>query len=514
MSKVKKLLAIVLSLAMIMGMSLTTFAADNIIGNSDDVGTITVRGIEDPNLTVMAYPIAMAQYDSVTDVFTGYSNPYNIADITNPTQQELENIRDNPTEGGGFRLDYDSTTNTYYKENQKVGMYLIVVPSNNSTTYNVAVASIKYSSNGTNNIIDPGELTMATTIVEPATWVKKNVKVEVDKTVNSVSGTTANVGDTLNYSVTISPIPKYSGEYPKLMVTDILSEGLSYNNDLKVTIDRKELVVGTDYTVSFNEESRTIVVNFVVGDQNPAYMLNDYAGKDAVITYTATLNDNAKLNGGENSNTVTLDYTRDSTVDGDDDDDNDTTHTYTFDIDGKTVGSLTSNIINKYGEEKEQGTDENLPLKDAEFTLYKSDGSTVYTNNVFNGTTTTDVNGQIKITGLAEGTYYLKETKAPSGYSVNTHPYKIVIDANLDDITGELTSWTITIDGHATSTFTMNSGTAVITEKEETNIQNTKLSSLPSTGGIGTTIFTIGGCVIMIAAAGLYFASRRRQENK
>ena len=48
----------------------------------------------------------------------------------------------------------------------------------------------------------------------------------------------------------------------------------------------------------------------------------------------------------------------------------------------------------------------------------------------------------------------------------------------------------------------------------EDAIPNTKLSTLPGTGGIGTTIFTIGGCVIMIAAAGLYFASRRRQENK
>ena len=46
---------------------------------------------------------------------------------------------------------------------------------------------------------------------------------------------------------------------------------------------------------------------------------------------------------------------------------------------------------------------------------------------------------------------------------------------------------------------------------EQTTLANTKLSSLPSTGGIGTTIFTIGGCVIMIAAAGLFFASRRKE---
>ena len=46
------------------------------------------------------------------------------------------------------------------------------------------------------------------------------------------------------------------------------------------------------------------------------------------------------------------------------------------------------------------------------------------------------------------------------------------------------------------------------------DILNTKLSSLPSTGGIGTTIFTIAGCVIMIAAAGLFFASRKKSDNK
>ena len=41
-------------------------------------------------------------------------------------------------------------------------------------------------------------------------------------------------------------------------------------------------------------------------------------------------------------------------------------------------------------------------------------------------------------------------------------------------------------------------------------MRDTKLSALPSTGGIGTTIFTIGGCVVMIAAAGLFFATRKK----
>ena len=54
--------------------------------------------------------------------------------------------------------------------------------------------------------------------------------------------------------------------------------------------------------------------------------------------------------------------------------------------------------------------------------------------------------------------------------------------------------------------------TATANLTANTDMNDTKLASLPSTGGIGTTIFTVGGCAIMIAAAGLYFSLRRRTE--
>lgn len=87
----------------------------------------------------------------------------------------------------------------------------------------------------------------------------------------------------------------------------------------------------------------------------------------------------------------------------------------------------------------------------------------------------------------------MKETTAPDGYSLNTETknFEIKLVAGKDKAESE----TDIINGVNT-------------------INDTKLSALPSTGGIGTTIFTIAGCVIMIAAAGLFFASRKKSDNK
>ncbi len=79
-----------------------------------------------------------------------------------------------------------------------------------------------------------------------------------------------------------------------------------------------------------------------------------------------------------------------------------------------------------------------------------------------------------------------------------------------------MTKLEITIDGEAKSVYEVSyetTGEVTVTTNTTTvtEIANTSISSLPSTGGIGTTIFTIAGCVIMIVAAGLFFASRKKR---
>ena len=99
----------------------------------------------------------------------------------------------------------------------------------------------------------------------------------------------------------------------------------------------------------------------------------------------------------------------------------------------------------------------------------------------------TGEDGTVVIKGLNVGTYHFDETTAPKGYSIN--------EAGKDA--------TISEDGVADEII-----------KVTAELADTKLNALPSTGGIGTTIFTIGGCAIMVAAAYMFFASRRREDEQ
>lgn len=120
----------------------------------------------------------------------------------------------------------------------------------------------------------------------------------------------------------------------------------------------------------------------------------------------------------------------------------------------------------------------------------RTEGQYVYDPNGEITEVFTGPDGKLIIHGLDAGTYNFKEKTAPEGYHIKNDPSGIDASATLELKDGKEVA------------------DAIVTE--ETELTNTKLSSLPSTGGIGTTIFTIGGCAIMVAAAGLFFASRRK----
>lgn len=684
MKKMKKILSVVLTLAMVLGMSVTTFAEqNNIIGDNDDKGTITIQGFETvegkdtdgntvwnlpTNLKIEAYQIIKAVYannqtfddnDEGQDdgSFSGYKVVYDkttlgvndddlvidIDDTTTPAEgsNDLPEVKINedqlatiwkyiaknnkdkqPTDDAYIQpaktvnvtatnaTGYEATNSTSKQtfsvamSDLPVGSYLLVI-TGEGKIYNPIVGSIYYdvitnsTNEGTDNELEGGNFNINVT----TPWVKVTGNPTVDKNIvvetttgeapnqqttisNSNHGST-DVGKDIKYQVVINPIPDYSGAHPVLNIVDTLSKGLQFKsgtvsvkiyNSTDSLTDANVKPVATlsektsdgsankDFIVSTKSENGNtkLTVDFVVsgkytlgGDQNA------YVGKKAVITYLATLTDDALINQGGNKNDVTLNYTRNSSVNGEDPKgtDTDKTYSYTFDIDGGAIGthpgSETGGMLTKTDgtTDPETGESTKTPLAGAVFTLYTKDPDAImndaaitdkaaalnaakYTNSTivsgtnvtFNGEVTSTNEGRLPIRGLAAGTtdepavYYLKETKAPVGYSLNAHTFVIKISATYYTETeqrptgveaGQLKSWEITIDGETTNTFTVNhteNKVDINTNDEIKNVEikNTKLASLPSTGGIGTTIFTLGGCAIMILAAALYFISRRK----
>ena len=205
---------------------------------------------------------------------------------------------------------------------------------------------------------------------------------------------------------------------------------------------------------------------------------NAHANETITITYKAEVTDTytentASTGKGENNND--FGYSTEKLFTGD------VTMTK-YAEDGTTTLSGAGFEVRKVGD----ATGTSLTFTKVSDGVYKYDPEGTETE-VFTGT-----EGTVTLQGLDLGGYEFKETTAPEGYTINQETRVAVV--------------------------TLAEGVEVATEDSHvvdgsTSITDTKLSSLPSTGGIGTTIFTIGGCVIMVTAAGLYFATRKKEHN-
>ncbi len=565
MKKMKKVLAMVLSLAMVFAMSLTAFAstygepAPAGKPNADNKALAKVFNVED-GATVTAYQIVKADYND--NGFVGYVRADGIteallADVVKPTSSEITTIAANKTlldslkketmvKGAANEKEFE------YTAELTPGYWVVVVTgSNRQVVYNPMLVGVYYSVGGSNDTLTPGSVDATTnwSLESTPAYAKSNTPEFDKKITGSTTGngmdntdstleTPANnkgndvaIGDTVKYQIDAT-IPSYSKSYTrvKVNITDQLSVGLELkdNPGVVVTVGGTTATAGTDYTYTKGNPERGFTIAFD----------SDYAlahqGEAIVVTYEALLTEDAATNFDPNTNTATFEYSNDPQDENNTETIEKKTYTYTFEIDGKLYGNNEGDW-NKKTEELLKGKKVTTtetgkwkdfgPLAGAEFTLTNK-----ATNKVYTATTTDD--GRMNFKGLDAGTYELVETKAPEGFTINTTKVPVLITEDYNE-DGTLKNYQIKVDGKNTTTYnaTYNTSDESIAKDKVTDVKvtetietlpgyetsdayifwNTELSTLPSTGGIGTTIFTIGGCIIMIIAAGLFFASRRKK---
>lgn len=306
----------------------------------------------------------------------------------------------------------------------------------------------------------------------------KNEVPQIEKTVDDADGT-VEVGQVLTFTIT-GKVPSTKG-YTEFtyQVTDTMTEGLTFNKDVKVTIGGTD--VTADATITNNDNGFVASVN----------MMNyqDKIDAPVVITYTATVNEKA-IQSNKETNTAELKYS------------NNPADKNSFGNSSVEVDVFSFNIvINKYatGNESTKLEGAKFVLKNAEGKYYKCDAATKAVTWVDDKSAATEVitdaKGAARFDGLQAGTYKLEETAAPAGYNQLTKDITIVLDKN----------GTATINGAASAPGADHSLTA--------GVANSTGTMLPETGGIGTVIFVALGALAVICA-GVFLVTNKRMSKE
>lgn len=303
----------------------------------------------------------------------------------------------------------------------------------------------------------------------------KNEALQIEKSVDDADRT-VEIGQKLTYTIT-GKVPSTKG-YTKFtyQVTDTMSEGLTFNKDVKVTIGGTAV---TDAAITYNDNGFVASIN----------MMNYQKQIDApvVITYTATVNENA-IQRDKETNTATLKYS------------NDPADKNSFKESSVEVNVFSFNIvINKYaaGNENTKLAGAKFVLKNNEGKYYKYDAAKVTWVDAKADATEviTGADGAARFDGLQAGTYYLEETAAPAGYNQLTKDITIVLNKD----------GSATIDSASSTLGADHSLTA--------GVANSTGTMLPETGGIGTVIFVALGALAVICA-GVFLVTNKRMSKE
>lgn len=344
------------------------------------------------------------------------------------------------------------------------------------------------------------------------------------------------IGDSVPFKL-IGSIPDMSAyntyEY---IFTDTLSNGLTLQEgtiNVYIALGRDDevreytpLTEGEDYTLTLNNvENGGGSFSIAFDDLKTAPYIAEGNRNFVIVTYDATLNANAEIGLDGNPNSVYLEFSNDPNGDGLGRTTEDRVIVFTYELGGTKVDG-----------------ENNATLPDAQFVLFNGGHTRVAAvvngklsgwselpvgysaanheeipddawAEVENATITSDEDGLFSVAGLDDGTYYLREIKAPDGYNLLEDDLKIVITATTTNgqtwngaAATALAALTISVDDAAAENGEPDTGAVAIT------VENNGGSTLPETGGIGTTIFYAAGALLVLCAGVLLFVKLRMRK--
>lgn len=352
---------------------------------------------------------------------------------------------------------------------------------------------------------------------------RPDMKKEVKKGDSWAQDAPYGVGDTVPYKITIE-VPQNIDKLSTFTVTDTPT-GLKDNvGSIKIKDGTTALTSGTDYTVAA-EGTDGFKIDFILTSNT----VKACAGHTVTITYNAVVKDTAVVGGNGNSNNAKLTYTNkinsDNTPGTTTNTIEDSAVMYSFGIkvvktaeNGTTA--LPGVVFDLYREAKTGET----PIVNAE-TVKKAGLDSTKSWILVKSGLTTDASGIIDTSdsnnatnythGLANGDYYLVETKTVKGYNLLTKPVEVKLNVtatttwqktNVYDASGNLVK-----HGTVTSTtFTNANGDATKTELAVAKVVNRKGFTLPVTGGFGTLLFSGIGVLLVLAGVGVLFSLKKK----
>ena len=463
MSKVKRILSVIMAMVMVLAMSVQTFA------ETKTTATIKVTNADKATLeyaqVIKADRSTETGWSFVNDeVAQDYMNAFGAADAQAAIKAMLPAAGVDANKLGAAQANAANHVTFASMANPQTvnvaGVYLVKA-TEAGYTYNLMSAYIGF---GKVTISwDDGEVTYEYPSLVDAELEAKKTPIKVEKEAVDTDNVVA-TGDILTYKVkTNVPFIAPTDTDKTFWVYDELT-GAEYTETATITLADED--VTATYPITWETSKFSVNLTGMINDAN------SNAGKEVVITY--------KVKVTSENDVITNKAT--AGHEGKEDFGSKEIEVYQGNITLTKTGENDVKLANA-GFEVRKDSKASAALRFTQLAngVYKYDPAGQVTEVV------TKADGTVKVQGLDIGTYYFKEITAPEGYSVNQNQS----EATLAVTTGDKATATLT----ATASMT-----------------DTKLSALPSTGGIGTTIFTIGGCAIMIVAAGLFFATRRKTQ--